>query len=172
MNARKSTPESGAEAQAPGDEPLLDIDDITIIEPLCAIFRRKLREDGAKYTPERARVLDAIIDIDEPFEPEQLLERLKDGEPRVSKATIYRTIKLLQDAGIIHRTLQQADQALYQLVYGSRPQQLLVMVESGERIEIDAPELDAIRARIEASHGVTIRSHRLEFYAVPAKPQT
>ena len=73
----------------------------SIIEPLCAVFRRKIRSEGLKYTPERARVLDAIIELDRLFEADELLETLRGGDHRVSKATVYRTIRLLQDAGIV-----------------------------------------------------------------------
>ena len=41
------------------------LDDIRIIEPLCAVFRRKLKSEGLKYTPERAQILDAIIRRDD-----------------------------------------------------------------------------------------------------------
>ena len=76
-----------------------------IFEPLCAVFRRRLKADGQKYTPERARVLDAVLRMDGAFEAEQLVEDLRDSGYRVSKATIYRTIKLMQDAGIVQRVL-------------------------------------------------------------------
>ena len=74
-----------------------------IVEPLCAVFRRKLKSEGLKYTPERAHVLDTIVRLDELFEADTIIERVKNSDIRVSKATVYRTIKLLQEAGIIQR---------------------------------------------------------------------
>ena len=76
-----------------------------IIEPLCAVFRRSLKDVGLKYTPERAQILDTIIELDGLFEADQLLEEVKGKGFRVSKATVYRTLKLLEDSGIIHREL-------------------------------------------------------------------
>jgi len=78
---------------------------IRITEPLCAVFRRRLKSDGLKYTPERASVLDAIIRLDGLFEAEQLLDEVRGTGTRVSKATVYRTIRLLLEAGIIQRVL-------------------------------------------------------------------
>src|SRR5688572_21196160 len=101
-----------------------------IVEPLCAVFRRKLKAEGLKYTPERARILDAIVGRDGLFEAEELLAACKAAGYRVSKATIYRTIRLLQDAGIIQRVLFDEDQAHYQLVYGRTPQDLLIRLDT------------------------------------------
>lgn len=137
-----------------------------IMEPLCAVFRRRLKELGQKYTPERAQVLDTIIKIDDVFEAEQLQEALKKSEFRVSKATVYRTLKLLQEAGIIQQVLVDSEQASYQLAYGSRPRDLLIQVNSNEIVRIDVPELIAIRDRICRQHGLEAQGHRLQIFAV------
>lgn len=139
---------------------------VEISEPLCAVFRRHLKKEGQKYTPERAQILDAIIQLDDVFEAERLLELLKGSGFRVSKATIYRTIKLLQDAGIIQQVLVDAEHAHYQLAYGRRPRDLLVRVDTGEIIPIEIPELIEIRDRICRAMGVTPQGHRLQIYAV------
>lgn len=140
-------------------------DDLDIIEPLCAVFRRKLKSEGLKYTPERAQVLDTIIRLDRVFEAEQLLEELKSGGFRVSKATVYRTIKLLQDAGIIQRVLVDQDHASYQLVYGKRPDDLIVRVDTDEVITVDLPELVELRDRLCRERGLVAEGHRFQVYA-------
>lgn len=139
-------------------------EELAIIEPLCAVFRRRLKAEGLKYTPERARILDAIIQMDEVFEAEALLERMKSAGFRVSKATIYRTIRLLADAGIIQQVLLAGDQAHYQLAYGSRSTGILVNVDTNEITPIDVPELAEIRDRICAQHGLKPEGHRLVVY--------
>ena len=77
--------------------------DSTTMAPLCAIFRRHLKEQNLKYTPERADILNAIIERDEIFEAETLMHEMRSQGDRVSKATVYRTLKLLQEAGITIR---------------------------------------------------------------------
>ncbi len=89
-----------------------------VMAPLCSVFRRYLRSQSLKYTPERADILSAIIDCDDVFEVDQLLMEMRKRGHRVSKATIYRTVKLLQDAGIITQALFDSKQAHYQLIYG------------------------------------------------------
>lgn len=136
-----------------------------IAEPLCAVFRRRLKEAGQKYTPERAQILDAIIQLDDIFEAEQLQQELRKANFRVSKATIYRTLKLLQEAGIIQQVLVDAEQTRYQLVYGQRPQDLLIRVDTHEVEAIDAPELNEIRDRICRERGLEPQGHRFQIFA-------
>ena len=181
----------------PGD------DDIRIIEPLCAVFRRKLKSEGLKYTPERAYILDAIMrramDADAAasaaatpngspfaaaakpagkvtagttadshkggvFEAEELVEAMRKQGFRVSRATVYRTIKLLAEAGIIQQVLFDTDQAHYQLAYGRASSGLLVNVDTNEITPIDVPELAAIRDRICRDRGLIAEGHRLVIY--------
>jgi Fur family ferric uptake transcriptional regulator len=138
---------------------------MSIVEPLCAVFRRRLKAEGQKYTPERARVLDAVIQMDGLFEADQLLDELRAADYRVSKATVYRTIRLMQDAGIVQRVLAAGDQPRYQLVYGARPADLLIRIDTGQTIAIDVPELIAIRDRICRQHGLDPTGHKLQIFA-------
>jgi Fur family ferric uptake transcriptional regulator len=139
---------------------------LEIIEPLCAVFRRKLKSEGLKYTPERARILDAIVGKDGLFEADELLTSVKSVGFRVSKATVYRTIRLLQDAGIIQRVLFDEDQAHYQLVYGRTPNDLLIHLDTRQVESIDIPELIALRDKLCRERGLDPRGHRLQIYAV------
>lgn len=141
---------------------------ITIHEPLCAVFRRKLKSEGLKYTPERAQILDTIIQIDDVFEAERLQEELRGAEFRVSKATIYRTLKLLQDAGIIHPVPLEKEQTSYMLAYGGRPRDLVVRVDTNEIEQVMTPELDAICERLCAERGLKLRGRSFQIFAEKA----
>jgi Fur family ferric uptake transcriptional regulator len=146
------------------------LDDIRIVEPLCAVFRRKLKSEGLKYTPERAQILDAIIRRDESgaggvFQADELLAAMRGSGFRVSKATIYRTIKLLAEAGIIQQVLFDAETAHYQLAYGRSSSGLLVNVDTREITPIDLPELVEIRERVCRERGLAAEGHRVVVYA-------
>lgn len=130
------------------------------------MFRRKLKAEGLKYTPERARILDAIVGRDGLFEADELLSAVNVSGERVSKATIYRTIRLLQDAGIIQRVLFDEDQAHYQLVYGRTPHDLLIRLDTRQVETIDIPELIALRDQLCRARGLDPRGHRLHIFAV------
>lgn len=137
-----------------------------IIEPLCAVFRRKLKSEGLKYTPERAQVLDAVLGFEGLFEAERVIDRVKVSGIRVSKATVYRTIKLLQEAGIIQRVLVDEDQSRYQVVYGGGGSDLVIRLDGGEAIAVEIPELIALRDKVCAKLGLTAKGHRLHVFAV------
>lgn len=144
-------------------------DDLEVMEPLCAVFRRHLKSLGQKYTPERAQVLGTLIRMDDLFEADGLRDALKRDGFRVSKATIYRTIKLLQDAGIIQKVLYDSEQAHFQLAYGRRPRELLIRIDTKEVVPIDIPELAAIRDRVCRERGLNPMSHRFMVYATGDK---
>jgi Fur family transcriptional regulator, ferric uptake regulator len=134
--------------------------------PLCAIFRRFLRSQDLKYTPERADVLNAIIEHDGVFEAEQLMEDMRARGYRVSKATVYRTIKLLQGAGIITQALFDAKQSHFQMIYGKAPRDHMVCVKTGAHIEFTDQELITLRNRICRERGWNPVGHRFQIYAI------
>lgn len=141
-----------------------DADTIRIIEPLCAVFRRKLRSVGLKYTPERAAILDAIIRRDQVFEADKLMQDMRASKFRVSKATVYRTIKLLAEAGIVQQVLFDSEQAHYQLAYGVKSSGLLINVDTREITPIELPELASIRDRVCRERGLAPEGHRFVIY--------
>ncbi len=137
-----------------------------VMAPLCSVFRRYLRSQNLKYTPERADVLNAIIECDDVFEVDQLLMEMRRRGHRVSKATIYRTVKLLQDAGIITQALFDSKQAHYQLIYGKAARDYIVCMKTGKYIEFSDDELVALRNRICKAHGWDPVGHRFQIYAI------
>ena len=134
--------------------------------PLCSVFRRYLRSQDLKYTPERADILNAIIAEDGLFEAESLMDRMRDGDHRVSKATLYRTVKLLRESGIIQEVTIDGKQSHYQLIYGRKPIDALVCMRTGTRIEFSSDEIISIRNKICKEHGWDPAGHRFLIYAM------
>ncbi|MGV6815341.1 MAG: Fur family transcriptional regulator [Phycisphaerales bacterium] len=145
-----------------------DLEQLDLIEPLCAIFRRALKEERLKYTPERARILDTIIEFDGLFEADQLLEKLKSKGHSVSKATVYRTLKLLESCAIIQQVLFDRDQSHYQLAFGKRGNTLLIHADTGEVETLELPELIALREAICQARGLKAQGHKLQIFVTDA----
>jgi Fur family ferric uptake transcriptional regulator len=160
MNEVPSRPASSS--MIPG----LDDPEAMAMAPLCAVFRRYLKSLNLKYTPERADVLNAIIELDVVFEVEELLSAMRDRGHRVSKATVYRTIKLLQEAGIITQALFDARQSHYQLIYGRAPRDYMVCMKTGRTVEFGDERLVELRNSICAKHGWKAVGHRFQIYAI------
>jgi Fur family ferric uptake transcriptional regulator len=128
--------------------------------------RTSPRPPWRKYTPERADILDAIIERDGVFEVEELLLEMRRRGHRVSKATIYRTIKLLQDAGIITQALFDSRQSHYRLIYGRAPRDYLVCMKTGRHVEFTNRDLIQLRDRICQEHGWEPVGHRFQIYGI------
>lgn len=142
-------------------------DDVTmqVFEPLCAVFRRELKAEGLKYTPERAQLLDTVMRFDGLFEAERVLEEIKTLGFRISKATVYRTLRLLQKAGIIQRVPFDDEQTHYQVVYGRSPKDVLIRLDTHELVEVEVPEVVALRDALCKRLGLVARGHRLQIFA-------
>lgn len=137
-----------------------------IVAPLCAIFRRFLKKRGLKFTSERAMILDAVLEKEGLFEAEQLLYEMRQADHRVSKATIYRTLKHLVEAGIIREVFLDSKQAHYQMTYGRNPMDYLVNTETDEATEFYSPELIELRQKICEQYGLDPIGHRMVIYGV------
>lgn len=137
-----------------------------MIQPICAIFRRFLKGQGLKFTPERARILDSVLSKPGVFEADELLFEMRQAGRRVSKATIYRTLKHLQEAKIITEVLIDAKQSHFQLSIGRDPKGYLVCVQTHQIIEVPAPELIEIRDRVCREHGFEPVCHRFVIYGI------
>src|SRR5688572_15621766 len=155
-------------AQGSGSAPNDGADpaELAAMAPLCAVFRRYLKSQDLKYTPERADILNAIIERDDVFEVDELMMDMRQRGYRVSKATVYRTIKLLQEAGIITQALFDSKQAHYQLIYGKAPRDYMVCMKTGRHLEFTNGELVALRERICQEHGWEAVGHRFQIYAI------
>lgn len=137
-----------------------------VMAPLCSVFRRYLRSQELKYTPERADILNAIIEEDGLFEAETLMDSMRAGGYSVSKATLYRTIKLLKEAGIIQEVMIDGKQAHYQLIYGRSPIDALVCMRTGDRIEFSSDDLVQLCDALCKEHGWEPVGHRVVIYAL------
>ncbi len=151
-------------------------EELTIFEPLCAVFRRKLKSEGLKYTPERAQVLDTVIRLGGPFEAERVLQDVRSAGFNVSKATMYRTLKLLIEAGIVQRVLVTEEQSYFQCAYGQAANHLIIRtdVESGATVSdssgdrfvvLDLPEVRSLCEKLCKERGLTMRGHQLHVFA-------
>jgi len=144
------------------DEPLL--------QPLCAIFRRFLKRQGLKFTAERAMILDTVLKQEGVFEADQLLFEMRQDGHRVSKATIYRTLKHLIGANIITQVLIDSKQAHYELSFGREPKGHLVCMETNQVIEFEMSELEQLRDRVCRENGFDPVSFHFVVYGVSPAP--
>ena len=133
-------------------------------EPVCAIFRRYLHAEKLKFTPERAMILDAVLQKTALFEAEQLAYDLKQLGHRVSRATVYRTLSHLQDAGILKQVFFDNKQSYYEVIVGRQTYDYLICVETGRVIEFNSEKLRKLRDEICRQHGFEPISHQFHIF--------
>jgi Fur family ferric uptake transcriptional regulator len=135
-------------------------------EPVCALFRRYLHQEKLKFTPERAMILDAVLRKEGLFEPEQLIDGLKRLGHKVSRATIYRTLSHLQDAGILKQIFFDNKQSYYEVIAGRQTHDYLICVTTGKVIEFSSEKLRKLRDEICKEHNFDPLSHRFQIFGV------
>jgi len=126
----------------------------------------KLAASGARMTAPR-RVLARVLgqSSDHP-DVEELHRRAQEIDPGISLATVYRTVRLFEQLGIVERHAFSAGRARYEHG-GEEHHDHFVNVRTGEVVEFHAPEIEALQAEIAARHGYKILDHRLVLYVEP-----
>ena len=121
---------------------------------------------GMRMTDQRrtiARVLDAATDHPD---VEEVYRRASAIDPRISISTVYRTVKLFEDAGIIERHDFRDGRSRYETV-SEEHHDHLIDLRSGAVIEFRSEEIEALQDVIAKRLGYRLVDHRLELYAVP-----
>ena len=129
------------------------------IEQLCA-------ERGLRMTGQRRVIAEVLSAADDHPDVEELHRRAMEIDPKVSIATVYRTVRLFEEAGILERHDFGDGRARYEQVSDDHHDHL-IDARSGRVIEFQSPEIEALQERIAAQLGYRLVGHRLELYAVP-----
>lgn len=126
------------------------------------IFRKYLKDHGIKNTSARRKILDAVLDLHEHFEVEQVLYLLRERGHQVGKATIYRTLPLLVNCGILKQVRFDVKQAHYEHDFGEGSHDHMVCRRCGRIVEFDADEVVELRNRIARRHHFHAIGHRFQ----------
>ncbi len=128
------------------------------IEALCA-------EKGLRITEQRRVIARVLSEAEDHPDVEKLHERSAAVDPGISIATVYRTVRLFEEAGILERHDFGDGRARYEAAPESHHDHL-IDVETGNVIEFVDPELELLQKQIAEKLGFRLVDHRMELYGV------
>lgn len=126
------------------------------------IFKDFLKNKGLKLTKEREAIIGEIYSLHGHFDPDELLVRLRKKGSRVSKASIYRTIPLLIESGLIEEVIKVDKHAHYEHTYGHGHHDHMICMKCGKVIEFHSNSLEALQEKVCRDNGFSGKSHTLE----------
>ncbi|MFN7223675.1 MAG: Fur family transcriptional regulator [Paracoccaceae bacterium] len=121
---------------------------------------------GLRMTDQRRIVARVVGEAEDHPDVEELYARAARLDPRISLATVYRTVKLFEEAGILEKLEFGDGRARYEDAVRDHHDHL-IDVNTGQVIEFVDPEIEALQERIAARLGYRLIGHRLELLGVP-----
>ena len=123
---------------------------------------------GLRITGQRRVIAQVLEDSADHPDVEELYTRASGVDPKISIATVYRTVKLFEEAGIVDKLEFGDGRARYEDAERDHHDHLIDM-NSGQVIEFVDAEIEALQEKIARKLGYELRGHRLELYGVPLK---
>lgn len=135
---------------------------ISRIEQLCI-------DRGMKMTEQRRVIARVLSEATDHPDVEQVYQRAADIDPRISLATVYRTLRLFDGENIIDRLDFGDGRSRYEISGERKHHHHLIDVRSGQVVEFQSDELERLKRKIAKDLGYNLVGERLELYGTPLK---
>ena len=131
-------------------------------------IEKQCQEKGLKMTEQRRVIARVLTDASDHPDVEELHRRSTALDSRISIATVYRTVRLLEEANILTRHDFGDGRARYETAAEDHHDHL-INIETGQVIEFHNEEIEALQRAVAERLGYRLVDHRLELYGVPLK---
>ena len=128
----------------------------------------KCLEKGVKLTDQRKVIAKTMSESDDHPDVDELYKRASKIDSKISIATVYRTVKLFEEAGILAKHDFKGGKARYEELNESHHDHL-IDIKSGEIIEFVDNEIEKLQKKVAEKYGYTLVDHKLELYGVKKK---
>ena len=129
---------------------------------------QRCEQNGLRMTDQRRTVAQVLEDSQDHPDVEELYARALELDPRISIATVYRSVKLFEESGILEKLEFGDGRSRYEDAERDHHDHLIDM-NSGEVIEFIDPDIESLQEKIAERLGYRLKGHRLELYGVPIK---
>jgi len=129
-----------------------------------SVLSEYIRSKGLKQSEQRQKILDIFLETEQHLTAEDLYNIVKKDIPSIGYATIYRTLKLLAEAGLCRELQIENGMTRYEHLYGHEHHDHLVCTGCGKLIEIYSEEIEALQEIIAKRHDFVLEKHRMELY--------
>jgi Fur family ferric uptake transcriptional regulator len=129
-----------------------------------SLVRQALRQRGLRWTGQRSRIVRAALATHEHYTADELLAQCRRDDPRVSRATVYRTLAVLEEAGFVEGLDAGDGKRRFEHVLGHEHHDHMVCVGCGAIVEFRDDELERRQEAAARRHGFVIERHSLRLY--------
>ena len=134
------------------------------------VFRAYLATHGLKASRQRDHVAEAFFGAQGHLRVDELMARVREVDPQVSQATVYRTLKLLVDCGLAEGRNFMDGQTRYELAeLDGGHHDHLICTGCGTILEFVDERIEALQDKVAAAHGFLVAHHKMELYGLCAK---
>jgi Fur family transcriptional regulator, ferric uptake regulator len=133
------------------------------------VFLKHIQSAGLKRTAQRDLILEVFLRTEKHLASEDLYQLVKKEDPTIGQTTVYRTLKLLTDAGLAREVRFGDGRTHYEHNYKHQHHDHMICIECGEIIEFYSEELEAIQDAMAAKHGFEVKQHLLRILGVCSK---
>jgi len=128
--------------------------------------QRFIREKGLKSTRQRSLIIDTFLAATGHVSVEELWAKVRATDAKVSVATVYRTMKLLSEAGLAHARNFGDGQTRYEAAVGREHHDHLICTSCGKIIEFENDRIETMQDMVAKRHGFKVTSHKMELYGL------
>jgi Fur family ferric uptake transcriptional regulator len=136
------------------------------VEHLREMLAAYMTKKGLRSTEQRRLIVDTFFQAAAHITIEELLSRVRELDPRVGYATVYRTLKLLAECGVASERQFGDGVTRYELADGDAHHDHLICVECRQVTEFEEPRIEELQDQIAVRYGFELRSHKHELYGV------
>jgi Fur family ferric uptake transcriptional regulator len=126
------------------------------------IFIDFLKDRGHRLTKERSVIVQKILARSGHFDPESLYLQIREAGMKASRASVYRTVNLLHECGLINKIGKTERSAVYEYTFGNKHHDHMLCIQCGRIIEFYSEKLEGIQEAVCREQGFQGKNHTLE----------